>query len=372
MTDKAAPTQKKATITGMKAQGFYNKHSAPQWATIRYVLPWLSKAATNLVVPETTNALRFADFGCSEGANSIKIMAQLSEATRQTSTKPIRTNHCDLPSNDYSTLLHTIGNREQAPYTDPSVFGSIVGGSMYNQLMPPGSVHLATCFNAIGFLSKRPLERLPDCILPNGPGRLATQGSISAQEKKACDEQAEHDLKSFLKVRASELATGGKLLLQSFVENDQVSTADGIIDALDDALRDHIAAGAISQETYERYYHPVYMRNQDQLVAPVKPESGDLSHLFTLEKTECYETPVPFVEQFREDGNKESYARQMVSFFRAFTEAALTHALSGTPNPNTLLDSIYTRAEERIREAPHLYPYQFISVAMLLTRTGTR
>ncbi|WP_189436226.1 hypothetical protein [Pseudovibrio japonicus] len=369
MIKKTTPTQKKATVIGMKAGGFYNENSAPQGATIAYVYPWLHEAVAGLDVPVSTSALRFVDFGCSEGANSIQIMNQLVGAAHKHSKRSVEAIHCDLPSNNYTTLLHVIGNREQSPYTDPSVFGGIVAGSIYNQLLPTNSVHVATSFNTVGFFSELPIDRLPGCILPNGPSGQATRSTIAAHEKKIFEEQAQRDLKNFLEVRANELVTGGKLLLQQFARNDQVSTADGTIDALDNALRDHVETREVSQDAYERYIHPVYLRNLDELMEPVKPDSGVLSNLFTLDKTECYEVPIPFVEQFKQDYDAAAYAKQLVNFFRAFSETALQHALVDTPNTASLLDSIYTRAEDLIREAPHLYQFHFISVAMLLTRT---
>lgn len=372
MTKKTTPTQKKATVTGMKAGGFYNQNSAPQGATIAYVYPWLHEAVAGLDVRASTSALRFVDFGCSEGANSIQIMNQLVGAAHKHSKRSVEAIHCDLPSNNYAALLHTIGNREQSPYTDSSVFGGIVAGSVYNQLLPANSVHVATSFNTVGFFSELPIDRLPSCILPNGPSGQATRSTIAAHDKKTFEEQAQQDLKNFLEVRANELVKGGKLLLQQFARNDQASTVDGTIDALDNALRDHVETRAVSQDAYERYIHPVYLRNLDELIEPVKPDSGALSHLFTLDKAECYEVPIPFVEQFKQDYDAAAYAKQLVNFFRAFTETALQHALADTPNTASLLDSIYARAEDLIREAPHLYQFHFISVAMLLTRTENR
>ncbi len=370
MTDKAQAHQVTATTTGMKGQGFYNKNSAPQLGTINHLHSWMEKAVHSLKLPDEEGLLRFADFGCSEGANSMHIMELLTNATRQRRSNPLQIVHSDLPTNDYNTLLHAIGSRERAPYTDPSVFGSIVAGSMFNQLLPPRSLHMSTCFNAIGFFAEHPLERLPDYIMPNGPGPLTEHGSISKEDKEACEQQAEKDLEAFLTARASELTAGGKLLLHSFGRNDQVSTAHGIMDALNMALLDHVESEAITQDDYARYYHPIYLRNLSQLTAPVKPETGPLSHLFTIEKAKSYETPVPFIEQYKELKNLPVFAHQMVSFFRAFTEATLQEILGHIPNMPTLLDSIYARAEERIQTAPRQYQFRYISVAMLLTRTN--
>ncbi|KZL17319.1 SAM dependent carboxyl methyltransferase [Pseudovibrio axinellae] len=372
MTETIHPPQEKATITGMKGHGFYSEHSAPQWSSIAYLHPWLQEAATTLPIPSAHTPLCFVGIGCSEGANSLKIMTELAKAAQQHCKNPIQTIYSDLPDNDYSSLMHTIGNHERPPYTQSSVFGSIVPGSMYNQLLPPHSVHMAFSFNSVAFLSQRPLQRMPGYILPNGPSPLTMHGSMSLQERKACDEQAQRDLEAFLKARAEELEAGGKLLLQSFGRNDQHSTTDGLLDSLNDALRDHVESGKVPHDLYERYYHPVYLRNLDQLLEPVTPGIGRLCQLFRVEKAECYETLVPFVEQFKQDGDAANYAKQMTGFFRAFTEAGLKGAIGEMPNANALLESIYARAEERIRQAPHLYEFHYISVAALLTRTDSK
>jgi hypothetical protein len=38
-------------ITGMVGQGFYNRHSAPQWAAIEYALPWLEASLGFMNLP---------------------------------------------------------------------------------------------------------------------------------------------------------------------------------------------------------------------------------------------------------------------------------------------------------------------------------
>lgn len=372
MTETPRPTLANATTTGMKGKGFYNKHSAPQYASIAHVLPWLQGAAGDLPQTDSHIPLRFADFGCSEGANSIKVMACLQQAIRQNHANPIQTIHSDLPSNDYTSLLHAIAERTQLPYSDSSVFGSIVGGSMFSQLLPPRSTHLATSFNAVGFFSKRPLERLPDYSLPNGPDPDVKRGSVSAEDHAICEQQAKLDLENFLKARAQELAPGGKLLLQSFGRSATVAVSKGVFKAFNGALMDHVDSGELPRDIYERYYHPVYLRNIEQLTAPVQPETGPLAYLFKLEKSECYEAPAPFVEQFKQDQNAAVYAHQMTRFFRAFTEATLRAALMETGRASQLIESIYTRAENLIKQAPKDYQFHNISVAMLLTRTDAQ
>ena len=69
--------------TGMVGRGFYNRHSAPQWAAIDYVLPWLEDALASMTLPPTPNTITLADFGCSEGRNSIVAMQRLLPVLRR-------------------------------------------------------------------------------------------------------------------------------------------------------------------------------------------------------------------------------------------------------------------------------------------------
>ena len=47
--------------TGMLGRGFYNRHSAPQWAVIDYVLPWLEDALLSMKLPLVPDTIGLAD-----------------------------------------------------------------------------------------------------------------------------------------------------------------------------------------------------------------------------------------------------------------------------------------------------------------------
>ena len=205
-----------AVITGMVGHGFYNQHSAPQMAAIDYVLPWLDAACSSLPLSDSSPTVGLADFGCSEGRNSIAVMKRFATALREHTSKPIQTIHSDLPTNDYTELFTNLRPGGRAVFESAETYSAVVGGSMFDQLLPPRSIHLATTFNAIGFLSRRPIDRLSHYILPNGPSARRGVGSVSEADRDAFAAQAQADLESFLLARAAELVTGGKLLVQVF------------------------------------------------------------------------------------------------------------------------------------------------------------
>jgi SAM dependent carboxyl methyltransferase len=355
--------------SGMIGQGFYNENSAPQLSAISYVLGWLDDAAGGLDLRDQT-AIGLADFGCSEGANSVAVLKRLTAAVRKASDLPIQTIHSDLPTNDFSELFLRLSPKEGGGFDDDNVFSAAVGGSMFDQLLPPNSVHFATTFNAIGFLSKRPLDQLPGYILPNGPSQQRGVGQVTKDEHTAFAELAQSDLQDFARARAAELVPGGKLLIQVFGAGDAFRTCDGLYDVLNDAVLAAVDQGMISRDAYDRYYQPVYFRTLDELVAPFKDPQSQIGRLFTLERSEVYEVPVPFVQDFEKTGDIDSYAAAYTNFFRAFTEAVLRLNFAEHPTLETLVTFLFDRAEQLVRDYPERYEFHYVAVAALLTRNA--
>jgi gibberellin A4 carboxyl methyltransferase len=358
-----------ATTTGMTGGGFYDANSAPQWKAIEAVLPWLDEAVANLPL-SGVGPVTLADFGCSEGRNSIAVMSRALETLLPLTDRPVQTIHSDLPTNDFSKLFLNLRPEGCPVYQSDRVYSSAVGGSMFDQLLPPASVHLATTFNAIGFLSSRPVKYLPGYILPNGPCTLNDNGYVSEDDRQTFSELAKGDVACFLRARAKELVPGGKLLVQVFGSTDTARTCDGIYDLLNDAVLGFVESGDITRDTYEAYYQPVYMRQLDELTAAISDDAYGASGLFSLDHSKAYEVAVPFNQQYRNDGDTKQYAEDYVNFFRAFTEAVLHNALPEQPDRVDLVNRIYARAKVLLEKTPERYPFRYAAVAMLLTRKG--
>ena len=357
-----------SVTTGMIGGGFYDRHSAPQASALAYVLPWLVEAAADMDFAPTPNTITLADFGCSEGRNSIAVMKSVLPTLRSRTKRTFLTVHSDLPTNDFSQLLQALGAKDTSVLGDENVYSAVVGGSMFDQLLPSRSTHIAMTFNAIGFLSRRPLDELPGYILPNGPSAVRGVGAVSDIERTAFATQALSDLNSFLRARSEELVPGGKLLIQVFSVGDTHRTCDGIYDVLNDAVLEAVEAGEISPMTYASYYQPVYFRTLEELTAPFDSSTGQCADLFSLDRAECYEVPVPFVEDFKQTGDIATYASAYVQFLRAFTEPVLRLALDENPKAQKIVDGIYVRIEELLMEHPERYPFNYVSAAAMLSR----
>ena len=356
-----------ATTTGMTGGGFYNANSQPQWQATEAVLDWLDEAAASLPLGDD-KPTTLADFGCSEGRNSIEVMSRAVKTLQSRGVKSIQTIHSDLPTNDYSNLFQNLRPKGQSVFGGDNTYSSVVGGSMFDQLLPSQSVHLATTFNAIGFLSRKPVDTLPGYILPNGPSPINQRGYVSGHDTEMFSDLAKADVATFLQARAHELVPGGKLLVQVFGAADGARTSDGIYDLLNDAVLRFVDTGEISKETYEGYYQPVYMRTLEELTVPVTSTGHASKGLFELNRSKSYEIPVSFVEQYKVDGDIEAYSKSYVNFFRAFTEAVLRSALPAGQEQDELVERIYTEAKTILKGAPEYYPFRYLAVAMLLTR----
>ncbi|MTI45277.1 S-adenosylmethionine-dependent carboxyl methyltransferase [Roseibium hamelinense] len=357
-----------ATTTGMVGGGFYNQNSAPQMAAIAAILPWIDQGVATMDLAASSGPVRLADFGCSEGRNSIEVMRHTLKAVRRHTAADVQTIHSDLPTNDFSALTQTLRRDGSSIYGDPKVFSSVVPGSMYDQLCPAGSLDMAFSFNAIGFLSRRPVDVLPGYILPNGPSAIRGHGAVHDEDRAAFAQQAEADVSAFLEARATELKPGGKLVLEVFGGGQNARTCDGIYDLLNDAVRFFVEAGEIPEEVYARYYQPVYFRTLDELVAPLQREATAASQAFSLDRADTYEIPVSFEEDLRANGDIAAYSKAYVRFFRAFTESPLKTALADLPGANDLTTRIFAKAEELLTGSPELYPFRYVAVAAMMTR----
>jgi hypothetical protein len=242
-----------------------------------------------------------------------------------------------------------------------------VGGSFYGPLLPPGTVHLATCFNSIQWLDQLPSVPIPDYVAYRRPHPSRLGLAASPEATVAFKGQAEQDLVRFLECRAHELVSGGKLLLASPGDTEQIRMCDGFSDVLNDARLDLVAAGRLEREQYERLTMPVYCRTVAELLAPLEMEDSPARGKFVIDRAESLEVPTPFFVEFRR-GNVAAYADAYTCFMRAVTESVVKAALQQPECEEEIVESLYERIRARLLVEPERYLFRYILVAALLTR----
>jgi hypothetical protein len=352
----------------MKGAGYYDRHSGAQLASIQALQDWVDDAVVNLPLPDAARPITVLDLGSSEGGNAIRVMATIVEGLRRRTGQPLRTVYSDLASNNFNKLFANLEAARRDSLFPAGVYPSAVGGSFYDPLLPPGTVHLATSFNSIQWLDRLPAVPFPDRVayLRPHPSRLGV--SVSPEAMAAFQGQADQDLVRFLECRARELVPGGKLLLASPGDTDEVRVGDGFSDLLNDACLDLVAVGRLKREEYERLTMPCYFRTVTELLAPLKRKNSPVCGAFAVERAEALEVPTPFVVEFRRGGDAAAYARAYTGFLRAITEPVVLAALKQPAGKAGTVERLYERVRARLLAEPERYLWHYILVAALLTR----
>ena len=150
----------------MEGHGAYNRSSRVQAAGITAALPLLEQAARTVPIESSGHAVVLADYGSSQGHNSLPPIAAAIGALRERlgPDRAISVVHTDLPDNDFGALFHTL-ETDPASYLrrDPAAFASAVGRSFYGQILPSDSVTLGWSSWAVQWLSRRPAANSGPC-----------------------------------------------------------------------------------------------------------------------------------------------------------------------------------------------------------------
>jgi hypothetical protein len=351
----------------MQGGGEYDRHSSVQQTTMECVASWLHEAAARVALPDEPMPIGIADFGCSEGRNSILAAGHVvTELRRRRAMQPICIVHADLPTNDFNQLFANLHDPNASNYfhdhgnARPHIFPSVVGGSFYGPLLLPGSVRFATSFLAVEWLDRLPDVRVPEFI-------SYIRGSTAAQNAFA--HQAAQDLMAFYKHRSVELAPGGQLLIIIPGRNDTRVCSDGLNELLNDACADLVESGRLDRDRFERFLFPVYFRSLEELLAPVLEAGSPIRKCYRVERAEAFEVPAPFNEELRRTGDRSAYAEAYTGFARAIAEPLFRAQLLGPEDDPSIIAMLFDRVRERLLEYPDRYVFHNIEVAALLTRT---
>jgi hypothetical protein len=352
----------------MKGSGYYDQHSAVQLSSIQAFQDWAEDAVANVPLPDPTRPVTVLDLGSSEGRNAVHLMGAIVTGLRRRTAQPLQTIYSDLASNNFNRLFANLEQARRAGRVAAGVHPSAVGGSFYGPLLPPDTVHLATCFNALHWLDRLPTVPAPVGVVYRRPHPTRPGLAVSPEAAAAFQAQAEQDLEQFLECRARELVPGGQLLLAGPGDTDQVRISDGLCEVLTDACLELIASGRLRREQYERLTLPVYFRTRAELLAPLGRAGSPVRGAFTVERAQALEVPAPFLVEYRRSGDVTAYATAYTGFLRAVTEPVVRAAFTQPEGDVWAVEWLYDRIRARLVAEPERYPFRYILVAALLTR----
>jgi SAM dependent carboxyl methyltransferase len=341
MSDRAAPDQ-----GVMEGGGAYNRHSILQAAGIATALPLLERAVLNLALEADSHPIVIADYGSSEGKNSLAPMRLVIETIRRRTDpkRPILVFHVDQPGNDFNSLF-TLLNTDQASYgLEPNVFSSAVGRSFYESVLPAGHVHLGWSSYAAHWLSKVPTT------IPDHFHSTFSSGAVLAE----FDRQAALDWKAFLSLRAKELRSGGHLLvvLPALDDDGRVGLED-LYNHANGVLAEMVDAGAIKAEERARMVLGSHLRCRGDLLAPFEQE-GEFQQLI-VEDCELSRISDFAWTDYERDQNKEIWASRHARFFRSTFASSLMLGLTNAGDAGqrrAFADQLEERLQVRLMSHP--------------------
>jgi hypothetical protein len=304
----------------MEGDGAYNRHARLQAAGMALVMPVLEQAARNVTLDAGNDPVVIADYGSSQGKNSLAPIGAAIRGLRVRlgSDRPIIVIHVDQPRNDFNTLFEVLEtDPDRYVLSDPRVFPCAVGRSFYGNVIPPEHVCLGWCSYAVVWLSRVP------ALVPGHFVALRSTGAVRA----AYDRQGAADWETFLSLRASELRPGGRLLVVlPGLNDDGVSGFEALFDHANAALAELVDEGAIAADERRRMVLPVCPRRRCDLLAPFSRD-GRFRGL-TVEHCELSKLPDTAWTDYNGHGNGEVLATRHAQFFRSAFLPTLASALS--------------------------------------------
>src|SRR6202046_4920352 len=132
----------------MEEGGSYNQHAEIPAGGGSLALPYLEQAAQSCALPPGNNAIVIADYGSSQGKNSLSPMHAAIRClrTRVGNERSVMVVHVDQHANDFNTLFDVL-HRDPERYAldDPNVFARAIGRSFYENVFPQEQVDLGWC-----------------------------------------------------------------------------------------------------------------------------------------------------------------------------------------------------------------------------------
>jgi hypothetical protein len=343
----------------MEGGGSYNLHARIPAGGGSLGLPYLEEAARSLALAPAGNPVVIADYGSSQGKNSLIPMRAAIRClrTRVGPETPITVVHVDQHANDFNTLFDVLHNdSERYSENDPHVFPSAIGRSFYENVFPGEQVDLGWCSYAAVWLSRIP------ALIPGHFMALASAGEVRA----AFDQQAAGDWKLFLSLRAQELRPGGRLVVVLPALTDAgVGGLEPLFDCANAALKQLAREGIISDGERKRMVLGAYPRRRDQLLEPFSAD-GQFQSL-SVEHCDLFDLPDAAWADYEHDGNVETFTRRHAAFFRAIFAPSLGSAIGDAGRRHAFADCLEQELKNHL--SMQLTPlHSFVQVVVLAKR----
>ena len=310
----------------MEGGGAYNCHALLQADGISVAMPHLQRAARLVQLAEDQTALWIADYGSSQGRNSLRPMVAAISALRERfgTPRPILVAHTDLPGNDFTALFETV-NGDPASYLTrqaDGIFPLAVGRSFYEPLLPPNHVVLGWSSFAAHWLS-----RLPGTL----PGHFH-ELCVPQAARSAFRDQAREDWRRFLTLRGGELRPTGRLVIVlPTIGDDGLQGYEPLLNAANRCIAEMVGRGQLSVEERAHMAIADRIRSREELLQPFE-ETGRFADL-AVESLDIAHGPDRSWEDYTRHRDAAQLAVQRARLFRATFTPSLAKSLDPGRSP---------------------------------------
>jgi hypothetical protein len=337
-----------STTVGMAET--YNENSDPQLAIINLMIPYIQLGIHHLDV--SSSPLIIADFGSSQGRNSIKAMKKIIEYLQETdklTTSPLVI-HNDLPTNDWTTLFQLL-------LEDNSYQGVASGSSFYKQCLPSKSLSIGFTASSMHWLSKLPCNITNNCFYTYA----------EENEHQAFKQQAKLDFNSFIEHRSRELVPGGVLVLSIPSVDDQGIESTG--NYFDQMYK--CAQTLFNKQELLNLTVPIYLRSLSECLDHALFERCSLQ----LIEAELCPLKVPTVEQYHNgqlplDLLLKIFTKVLQSTMDPLLKRVLELCGRSKEDIDQLLSKLWVLYEKKLGEKPDLVVNrnQYVCVSLVLKK----
>jgi hypothetical protein len=323
-------------------------------------LPYLEEAAGSIKLGPGTDPIVIADYGSSQGKNSLAPMRAAIRClrTRVGNGRPVIVAHVDQHANDFNTLFRVLhSDPERYSMDDPHVFPSAIGRSFYENVFPKEQVDLGWCSYAAVWLSRVP------GLIPGHFVYLASTGDVRA----AFDRQAADDWRLFLSMRARELRAAGRLVVVLPGLSDTGSSGlEELFNCANAVLEELVYEQVIRADERKRMTLGAYPRRRAQLLEPFGV-NGQFQSL-SVERCDLFDLPDAAWNDHQVDGNVEAFVSCHAAFFRATFAPSLASAVDGARRRQAFAHHLEQRLKRRLSE--QIQPFHSFVQVIVIAKQG--
>ncbi|CAI0411126.1 unnamed protein product [Linum tenue] len=310
--------------------------------------------------------LAIADLGCASGPNSfflvsevIKAAHKLSRELGHESTDQFQIFLNDLPGNDFNNIFRSIqGFKEKIMEVLMFIIG--VPGSFYDRLFQTDSLHFIHSSYGVHWSSQVPRG------LEENKGNIYMAKTSPQCVMEAYYKQFQTDFSSFLKHRAQELVTGGRMVLTFFGRRSAEPCAKEccyIWELMSMALNQMASEGLIDQDKLDSFNLPLFTPSAMEVETEIQKQgSFAVEHLELWDMSwNAYEGEVDLPEALRDGGYNVSRC------MKALFEPIIAHRLNP---PREVINEVFKRCGLLLSDWMANERAVLVSLTVSLTKRG--